>query len=190
MQPLHILLRPWSEADAPRLFELASDPEVGPRAGWQPHQSLDESLHIIRTLFLNPTTWAITLADGTLIGAIGYGPSCNCGLPALPDEPLVGYWIGRPYWNRGYCTAALAQMITLARRDPAIRSLISAHFLDNPASGRVMEHCGFTPTGQTSTLPTDPRPVRILRLHLRPAGRARARRICPAATRPGWRRWR
>ena len=167
MQPPHILLRPWSEADAHRLFELASDPEVGPRAGWQPHQSLDESLHIIRTLFLNPTTWAITLADGTLIGAIGYGPSCNCGLPALPDEPLVGYWIGRPYWNRGYCTAALAQMITLARRDPAIRSLISAHFLDNPASGRVMEHCGFTPTDQTATLPTDPRPVRILRLHLR-----------------------
>ena len=87
MQPPHILLRPWSEADAHRLFELASDPEVGPRAGWQPHRSLDESLHIIRTLFLNPTTWAITLADGTLIGAIGYGPSCNCGLPPCPMNP-------------------------------------------------------------------------------------------------------
>ena len=164
MESAHILLRPWHEADAPRLFELASDPEVGPRAGWPPHKSVDESLHIIRTLFLNPTTWAITLLDGTVIGAIGYGPSCNCGLPAQPDEPLVGYWIGRDYWNRGYCTAALAQMVTLAREDHNVRSLISAHFLDNPASGRVMEHCGFVATGETATLPDDLRPVRVYRL--------------------------
>lgn len=68
-----LVLRPWCDADAPALYPLASDPEVGPRAGWPPHTSEQESLHIIRTVFANPTTWAVTLrADGTLIGAIGY----------------------------------------------------------------------------------------------------------------------
>lgn len=89
MESAHILLRPWCEADAPRLFELASDPQVGPRAGWPPHQSEAESLHIIRSLFL-----------------------------------------------------------------------------DTPASGRMMEHCGFIPTGEIATLPADERPVRVLRLEL------------------------
>ena len=166
MEQSCIRLRPWYETDAPRLFQLASDPEVGPRAGWPPHQSIEESLQVIRTLFLNPTTWAITLPDDTVIGAIGYGPSCDCGLPAQPDEPLVGYWIGREYWNRGYCTEALRMMIDIARDDTSVKSLISAHFLDNPASGRVMEHCGFCPTGEIASIPDDPRPVRVLRLNL------------------------
>ena len=44
MQTARILLRPWRESDAETLFKYASDPEVGPRAGWPPHQSVEESL--------------------------------------------------------------------------------------------------------------------------------------------------
>ena len=61
METARILLRPWRDSDAPELFKYASDPEVGPRAGWPPHKSVEESLNIIRTLFHNPTTWAIVL---------------------------------------------------------------------------------------------------------------------------------
>ena len=32
-----LTLRPWEESDAEALFKYASDPEVGPRAGWPPH---------------------------------------------------------------------------------------------------------------------------------------------------------
>ena len=71
-----IILRHWTESDAEALYKYASDPEVGPRAGWPPHKSLEESLEIIRTVFDNDTTWAIVLKDtGEAIGAIGYGPS-------------------------------------------------------------------------------------------------------------------
>jgi RimJ/RimL family protein N-acetyltransferase len=45
-----LFLREWEEADAARLFALASDPEIGPAAGWKPHTSEEESLHIIRTV--------------------------------------------------------------------------------------------------------------------------------------------
>ena len=72
-----LTLRPWFESDADTLFKYASDPDVGPRAGWPPHNSVEESLEIIRTVFHNDSTWAIELnATGEAIGAIGYGPSC------------------------------------------------------------------------------------------------------------------
>ena len=162
-------LRPWCESDAPVLYRWASDPEVGPRAGWPPHQSVAESLEIIRTVFNNDTNWAIEVKEG-LVGAIGYGPSCDCALPAWEGEPITGYWIARPFWNQGICTEALQLMIDHVRRTTDIASLISGHFVDNPASGRVMEKCGFVPTGETvideSQYQGAGRPIRVLRLIL------------------------
>ena len=177
-----LLLRPWQDDDAPLLYRYASDPDVGPRAGWAPHQSVEESLHIIQTVFRNPTTWAIIRKeDDLLVGAIGYGPSCDCHLPAREGEPTVGYWIAKPFWNQGLCTEALQLLIAHLRQQnennennevstPTIPSLISGHFIDNPASGRVMEKCGFVPTGEICYDPTlhsgIARPIRVLRLIL------------------------
>ena len=166
-----LLLRPWQDDDAPLLYRYASDPDVGPRAGWAPHQSVEESLHIIQTVFRNPTTWAIIRKeDDLLVGAIGYGPSCDCHLPAREGEPTVGYWIAKPFWNQGLCTEALQLMIAHIRQTTSIPSLISGHFTDNPASGRVMEKCGFLPTGDICYDPTlhngKDLPIRVLRLNL------------------------
>ena len=166
-----LTLRPWREEDAAVLFKWASDPDVGPRAGWPPHRSEEESLEIIRTVFNNDSNWAIELKEtGEVIGAIGYGPSCDCKLPAREGEPLCGYWVAKPYWNRGICTEALRLMLDHIRNTTDIVSLISGHFVDNPASGRVMEKCGFIPTGETCIDETQyqgaGRPIRVLRLEL------------------------
>ena len=76
------------------MYKLASDAEVGTNAGWPPHSSEEESRQIITTVFDNPTTWAIvSRVSNEVIGAIGYGPSCDCNLPAKNDEPTVGYWL-------------------------------------------------------------------------------------------------
>ena len=170
METNRILLRPWLENDAPALFKYASDPEVGSRAGWPPHKSVEESLGIIRTLFNNDSTWAIVLKEtGEAIGAMGYGPSCECNLPAREGEPLIGYWVGRPYWDCGICTEALRLMLDFIRNNTDIASLISGHFIDNPASGRVMGKCGFIPTGETVIDPSQgsETPIRVLRLELK-----------------------
>lgn len=170
MENERILLRPWMESDAPALYKYASDPDVGPRAGWSPHKNLDESLEIIRSVFGDATkTWAIVLKEtNEPIGAIGYGPSCECNLPAKEAEPTIGYWVAKAYWNRGICTEALRLMIEHIRETTDIPSLISGHFIDNPASGRVMEKCGFVPTGETATDPSlgCDTPIRVLRLEL------------------------
>ena len=171
METERILLRPWCDDDAEALFKYASDPDVGPRAGWPPHKTVKESKEIIRTVFHNDTTWAIELKEtGEPIGCIGYLPSDGCKIPARDGEPLVGYWIAKPYWNQGICTEALRLMLDHIRQTTTILSLISGHFIDNPASGRVMEKCGFVPTGETcideSQYQGANRPIRVLRLEI------------------------
>ena len=173
METNRIILRPWRDSDTEVLYKWASDPDVGPRAGWAPHKSVEESLEIIRTVFNDALhTWSIELkATGEPIGAMGYGPSCECDLPAREGEPLIGYWVAKPYWNQGICTEALRLMLDHIRHTTDIKSLISGHFIDNPASGRVMEKCGFVPTGETcidaNQYQGEGRPIRVLRLELK-----------------------
>lgn len=171
MRTERITLRHWQDTDAKALYKYASDPEVGPRAGWPPHLAEEESLEIIRNVFNNPTTWAIVLNEtGEAIGAMGYGPSCDCSLPSRDGEPTVGYWVGRPYWGQGICTEALRLMVTHIRETTDIKSLVSGHFTDNTASGRVMEKCGFLPTGETAfddkLYHGADKPIRVMRLEL------------------------
>ena len=102
METERILLRHWQESDAEALFKYASDPDVGPRAGWPAHQSEEESLEIIRTYFNNDTTWAIVLKEtGEAIGCIGYYTHTTSNIPIGKNDCEVGYWIGKPYWNKG-----------------------------------------------------------------------------------------
>ena len=46
-----LTLRPWMESDAKYLFHFAKNPNVGPIAGWPPHENIDDSLNIIKTVF-------------------------------------------------------------------------------------------------------------------------------------------
>ena len=53
METERILLRYWQESDAEALFKYASDPDVGPRAGWPAHNSVEESREIIWLKYLS-----------------------------------------------------------------------------------------------------------------------------------------
>ena len=100
METERILLRYWQESDAEALFKYASDPDVGPRAGWPAHKSVEESREIIRTYFHNDTTWAIVLKEtGEAIGCIGYYTHESSIIPIGANDCEVGYWVGKPYWN-------------------------------------------------------------------------------------------
>ena len=54
-----LILRPWEERDANDLFQYASDPEVGPNAGWPVHTSVENSKEIIKSVFSSPETYAV-----------------------------------------------------------------------------------------------------------------------------------
>jgi len=171
METERILLRPWREDDAPALYKYASDPEVGPRAGWPPHQSEQESLEIIRTIFSNDRTWAIELKEtGEVIGCIGYFVHGESNIDIGENDAEAGYWVARPYWNRGIATEALRLLIDYCIHEKGFLSLWCDFFVDNPASGRVMEKCGFRDTGAVNycsrlQIGSD-RPVKIMKREL------------------------
>ena len=60
METERLLLRPWQESDAEALYRWASDPEVGPAAGWPPHTSVENSRDIIRTVLSEEGTGTAT----------------------------------------------------------------------------------------------------------------------------------
>ena len=61
MQTTRLIMRRWREEDAAILFHWASDYDIGSRAGWPPHKTLEDSINTIRNIFLNDYTWAVIL---------------------------------------------------------------------------------------------------------------------------------
>jgi RimJ/RimL family protein N-acetyltransferase len=70
------------------------------------------------------------------------------GLHDQDGEAEIGYWLARDAWGQGYATEAGRAVINMARHSLRLRRLVSGHFVDNPASGRVLTKLGFRPTGQ------------------------------------------
>ena len=162
-----LLLRRWKPSDAEALYKYACDPEVGPHAGWPPHKSVEESKMIIRDVFTNDYTWAVVLKEtNEPIGCMGYYPFGKSNIEICENDAEVGYWIGKPHWNNGYCTEALQAMIHYCYEKKHFQTLWADFFVDNPASGRVMEKCGFTDTGKENYCSNlyhgEDRPVHIM----------------------------
>ena len=164
-----LLLRRWKPSDAEALYKYACDPEVGPHAGWPPHKNVEESKMIIRELFTNDYTWAVILKEtNEPIGCMGYYPFGKSNIDIGENDAEVGYWIGKPHWNKGYCTEALQAMIHYCYEKKNFQTIWADFFIDNPASGRVMEKCGFTDTSKENYCSNlyhgEDRPVHIMKL--------------------------
>jgi RimJ/RimL family protein N-acetyltransferase len=59
----------------------------------------------------------------------------------------LGYWLGASFRGRGVATEAVTGAMVWAREVWGARVAASGHFVDNPASGRVLEKAGFLYTG-------------------------------------------
>ena len=154
MQTTRLLLRRWEIADAAALYKYASDPEVGPCAGWPPHTSVEESRDIIQRVFIGESMWAIVLSEtDTPIGCIGYLTHLNSNLTIGENDCEVGYWVGKPYWHQGICTEALRLLVHHCVSVKHFEHLWGGCFVENMASWRVMEKCGFRDTHQRQRCP-------------------------------------
>jgi len=170
MQTERLILRPWRESDAETLFKWASDPEVGPKAGWLPHQNVEESREVIRNILVGEGMWAVEWkATSEPIGCVGYLLASSSNLKIERDQGEVGYWIARPYWGKGICTEALRLVIDHCFQLKCLSVLWGSYFSENPASGRVMEKCGFVDTGEETVCQNlaigSDSPVKIMRLN-------------------------
>ena len=94
----------------------------------------------------------------------------SCGLGRRPSGAVeMGYWIARAYWGRGFATEACGALIEIARA-LGLRQLAASHFIDNPASARVLDKLGFESTGLIAPRMSCARgaeiPARLMRLQL------------------------
>ena len=140
-----LLLRPGWREDAPALFHAIADEGIVrnlAQAPW-PYGPGDAETFLTRERRSHEACCLIFLRGDdapALVGAVGLGPA--------PDGELeFGYWIARPYWGRGIATEAGAALIANARESLRLPRLVAGHFIDNPASGRVLQKLGFRPTG-------------------------------------------
>ena len=139
-----LLLRPWTEADAESLFEYAKDPEVGPVAGWPPHKSVEESLNIIQNVFQGSECYAICEKEnGKAIGAIELKLNGHTDMTERDDECELGYWLGKPFWGRGYMPEAAEELIRHGFEDLGMTTIWCGYYDGNSKSRRVQEKVGF-----------------------------------------------
>ena len=135
---MRLRLRPFTEADAPALYQCSRDPKVGIAAGWPPHRSVEDSLEVIRTVFSAPHTFAVVEREsGTLIGSAGFTGRGS------PGEDELGYALHPDWWGQGLMTEAALELLRYAFEDRGLQAVWASHYAENPASRRVIEKCGF-----------------------------------------------
>ena len=144
LQTERLLLRRWEDGDAERLYEYASDPDVGPRTGWPPHRDIEESRYVIRNVLNGPEAYAICLkADGRPIGSIELALNGCTDLTGRDDECALGYWLGKPFWGRGIMPEAAGELVRRAFEDLGMRCVWVGYYDGNEKSHRVQQKCGF-----------------------------------------------
>jgi RimJ/RimL family protein N-acetyltransferase len=79
--------------------------------------------------------------EGYLIGGIGLK------LDKANARAELGYWIGKPYWNQGYCTEAARAVVKYGFEVLKLNRIHANHITRNPASGRVMQKIGMKHEG-------------------------------------------
>lgn len=144
LQTERLILRKWTEADADSLFEYASDPDIGPVAGWQPHKSREESLDVIRNVLNGEETYAICeKGSNKAIGAISLMMKGHTDMTDRDDECELGYWLGKPFWGRGYMPEAAREIIRRGFEELGMTTIWCGYYDGNQKSKRVQEKVGF-----------------------------------------------
>ena len=143
-----LLLRPFAQADAPRVQELASEFAIADTTCNIPHPYPDGAAeqwintHAERWAQRQALTLAITRrAEGDLLGAISLHFNDHF------DRAEMGYWLGQPYWKQGYTSEAAQALVAYGFEQLGLQRIFAYHFVRNPASGRVMRKAGMSYEG-------------------------------------------
>lgn len=152
METDRLILRPWREDEAEALFAYASDPRVGPDAGWPVHASVDDSLAAIRRMNAEKECYAVAVKpSGEPIGSIGLTEERRGPMRRRSAE--MGFWIGPEHRGRGYATEAALALADRAFEKLGLKTLWCASYPGNAASERVQEKCGFKPKKRQYDIP-------------------------------------
>lgn len=136
---MDVRLRAVDESDLPIFFEHQLDAEATAMAAFRAREREAFMTHWRRILGDPTTTVRTVVCDGAVAG--------NVVVFARGGETLLGYWIGREFWGRGVATCAVRALLAELLERP-LHARVATH---NTGSIRVLEKCGFAPTGERET---------------------------------------
>jgi RimJ/RimL family protein N-acetyltransferase len=141
LETARLRLRAPHRGDVKAIVRFAGDRRVAENTARVPHPyTADDAEQFVAAANrqIGEATFMIAL-DGEPIGA--------CGVEPRESGAEIGYWLGVPYWGRGYATEAVRAVIDHAFGDLGHDALAAGARVHNPASRRVLEKCGFQWTG-------------------------------------------
>lgn len=139
-----LAMRPYGEADIAELMPLIGAREVAATTGRIPHPyTLEDAKQFLALIETDrEVRMAITLRDsGRLIGGIGLR------LVEEHRQAEIGYWLGVPYWGKGYGTEAAREMLRYGFEELHLHRIFATHFKQNAASGRILDKIGMRHEG-------------------------------------------
>jgi RimJ/RimL family protein N-acetyltransferase len=142
-----LVLRAPMRGDVPQMVKLADNKKIAAMLTRLPSPYTRADAIAFVEIFAqrhDERPFVITL-DGTMIGVAGF--SFNKG--ALPE---TGYWLGEPYWGKGYATEAVRALIETAEATEQYDRIASRALSVNAASINVLRKTGFTLTHEASDL--------------------------------------
>jgi 8-oxo-dGTP diphosphatase len=148
IETARLILRPPAEADIPRIAELAAPWEIARFTANIPHPYTPA--HAAQWIAATAraaeagksTVFAVTeRANGAFIGSMGvlHDPA--------PGTGEIAYWLGQPYWGRGYAAEAGAAVLRFAFEELRLERLVAHYLAENETSGRLLARLGFERTG-------------------------------------------
>lgn len=142
LQTERLVLRCFDPNDAVDVYAFAQNPAVGLMAGWQPHQSVEESRKWIEDKLQGGHTWAIVeKRTGRVIGSISL--EADVRRPTVKNAYELSYALGEECWGNGYATEACREVMRCAFAERECVVISVAHFTLNNKSKRVIKKLGF-----------------------------------------------
>jgi RimJ/RimL family protein N-acetyltransferase len=136
-----LALRAPAQSDIKAIARLANDRRVAENTFRIPHPyRVEDGEQFVAAVNRQP-------GEAALVITLDAGPIGICGIELREGEAEIGYWLGVPFWGRGYATEAARALIDHAFGELGHDALVSGARVSNPASRRVLEKCGFQWTG-------------------------------------------
>lgn len=149
IQTQRLILRPVELSDAESFATLANDRDIARMTGSFPFPfprlSVDFKVMYLRAQKRRGIGNAYAITKGSEDKLMGVADLFRAN---LKDPWELGYWIGRPYWGRGYITESCAALIQELETQHGPQIVVAGVFTDNPASMRVLEKLGFEKHGK------------------------------------------
>lgn len=140
-----LILKMYTLEDAEGLYDYAKNPNVGPVAGWKPHESVAESLEIIQQMFIPSEAWTIReKGSDRVIGTIALENDRH--RDEISKE--IGYSLAEDKWGNGYMTEACREVLRFAFEELGLNLVAICTGPNNLRSQRVIRKCGFTYEGR------------------------------------------